>query len=376
MSSFLVKIMKSDDPGAAHGNKNAEPLVFAKRFLQLYGAAVEEDESSPGGTLEALLPENLSSLLNTPEYIQLAADGREDPAASGDADGRYTVSYGSQILDRMVSGALEKIPLVCCRLGFDYIKSGGFDRLLADQMAFYGAVATIETTADSKGAYALVTCRYTAQSDEQKEGLLFMSLNMQTGSLVPHMAELLESANCSTVFAEPSGGERSSLASLGQYIEQNAKLLLHDKLEPFRQAMNRRYMRDARNLEEYYQSLKNEMQNSLQNKTLSESARMDRQAKIDAIPDEFASKADDLFKKYSIRVRLVPTAAMVITSPVKKIACRLAVGKQFRQLFLTYNPVIKNFEPVPCAACTKAVYHIHFTTPGINPVCLECKNKK
>jgi hypothetical protein len=348
----LVKTMKFD--------ADVEPFDFAQRFLQLHGAAVERDDS----VIEALIPEKLCALLDTPEHIRISG-------GAGGAD-QYSVTYGAPLLERMIGGAMDKIPLVDCRLEFDYVKSGGFERLLEEQLVFYGAVSAVETVAEVKTEYALISCRYTAQSDEQKEGMLDMAFNTQTGAFVPDLGRALESAGCRMAFAPADGDARRKIASLGGAVERQARSLLQEHLESFRQGMNRRFRRDMANLREYYSSLEAEMRNSLDKAGLSEGARSDRQAKIDALPAELASKTDDLFKKYSIKVRLFPAAAMLIRTPAKKIVCKLSIGRQTRQIFLTYNPVRRAVDPLSCCCCQKPLVHIHFNA-GLEPVCFDCR---
>ncbi len=352
--------MKPDtEPGT-----ETEPLDFARRFLQLHGAAVEKNDAA----IEALIPENLQTLLDAPELIRLSEDTENAEEGSGD----YTVTYGAPVLERMIGKAFETIPLTGCRLEFDYIKNGGFSRLIEEQLTFYGAAAAIETVADVTEEYLLAACRYTAQSDEQKEGLLHLAFKTDTGALVPDMAEAFFSAGCRTVFTTPVAGAVQKTTSLAEYVEQTARQLLQDRLAPFRQSMNRRFQRDIENLEEYFRSLEQEMQKNLEKPGLSEAARKDRQAKIEAIPAELESKKQDLFKKYSIKVRLQPAALMQIRTPAKKIACRLSIGKQRRQFFLTYNPVTRNLDFPPCSRCHKPLSHIHFDSQ-LEPVCMACR---
>ena len=54
--------------------------------------------------------------------------------------------------------------------------------------------------------------------------------------------------------------------------------------------MNRKFRRDVRNLEEYYRSLEQEMQQSLVRSGLSDQLVQDRRAKIALIPEELARK--------------------------------------------------------------------------------------
>lgn len=343
---------------------DTEPLEFAAHFLQLHGAAVERD----GAFVDALVPEDLQASLDVPEFIRLSGGGT-DP---GEESGHYGVTYGTPLLERMIGGAMEAVPLSGCRMEFDYVKSGGFERLLQDQLAFYGAVASIETMADVSAAYVLVVCRYTAASDEQKEGLLPMVFNADTGLLVPGMEEAMEAPECRRLFVTPGEKARQTLLSLVGPIEQEARRLLASRLESFRQSMNRRFQRDIANLEAYYASLEKEMQKSLERPGLSENAVSDRRMKIEALPAELASQADDLLKKYSIRVRLLPAAAMHIRTPAKKIVCRLAVGRRRRQFSLIYNPVSRGIDPPACSRCHAPILHIHFDE-NLESICFPCK---
>lgn len=341
-----------------------ETLAFAERFLELHGAAVEKRDA----TLEAILPEALSALLDAPEHIFISAENESGP----DSDRHHVVAYGTPLLDRMIGGALNKIPFAGCRLEFDYVKSGGFRRLLDDQLAFYGAVASIETVAEVFASYLLLIVRYTAQSDEQKEGLLPMVFNADTGSFVPEMAQALDTAQCRTVYAPPEKDALVSIARLGETVEQTARRLAGEELESFRLSMARRFKRDMANLVEYYTGLEQEMLKALEKPGLSDNARRDRQGKIDGLPSELAGKRDDLLKKYSVKVRLQPAAAMQIRTPARRIICRLSIGRQTRQFFLTYNPVTRRIDPPLCSRCHSSISHIHFEG-ALEPLCFDCR---
>lgn len=353
---------------ALSGDAGADPglLGFAERFLHLTGAVVE----TGGSGLDALVPDEMQALLDTPEHIRIrGGDAPEDTDGGG-----YVMGYGAPLLDRMIETALRKIPLLFCTLKFDYIKSGGFNRLLCDQLTFYGAVARIESIAEVVTDYILVACRYKAQSDEQKEGLIKMAFNCDTGRLVPDMGRALDGAVCRISFENFASPAMAGFLRHGGNMMKHAEGRLHHQLKSFHESMNRRFVRDVNNLREYYRSLETEMAKTLENPALSDTARRDRRTKIDALPEELSRKTDDLFKKYSIRVSMHPAAAMVIRTPGKKIICKLSVGKKSRQLFLTYNPVIRALEPPACTRCQKNISHIHFSG-DFEPLCFECRGR-
>lgn len=349
-------------PGA-----DPELLGFVKRFFDLAGAVVE----TKGSGIDALVPRELQALLDAPEHIRI----RGENAAGSPNDGCYAMGYGAPLLDRIIEIAFKKIPLLFCRLEFDYIKSDGFKRLLSDQLTFYGAVAEIETTAEVLTDYILVVCRYKALSDEQKEGIVQLVFNADTKRLIPDMAKAIDSAVCRIKFTKNTEDlETIVFSDLGKDIEKHAGRLLHHQLKSFRESMNRRFRRDINNLTEYYDSLKTEMVKRLESPTLSDNARKDRHVKIDELPAELARKTDDLFKKYSIKVRMNPAAARIIRTPVKKIICKLSIGRKNKRLFLTYNPVTRAIEPPACDRCDKNITHIHFSS-NLELLCFECMGR-
>jgi len=96
----------------------------------------------------------------------------------------------------------------------------------------------------------------------------------------------------------------------------------------FQESMNRRFRRDVSNLEEYYRSLGQEMRQSLDRSGLSDQVVQDRRNKIVLIPEELARKKDDLFKKYNIRISIVPCAVPLSLTPAVKVLLRVAIGNK------------------------------------------------
>ncbi len=367
MSSNGNGFTSISENSASQGGCDPELLGFAERFLQVAGAALETHAQG----LDAVLPKDLQILLNAPEFIRI----RGNSAAGAADDGCYEIGYGVPLMDKMIQSAFAKIPILFCRAEFDYIKSGGFERLLNQQFQFYGAVATIETIAEVMVDYFHISFRYKAMSDEQKEGILQMVFNSDTQWFVPDMAEKINSALGRMIFENPPEDHQSKMfARLGEKIHPQMQGLLVQQLRAFQDSMNRRFRRDVNNLTEYYASLEKEMVHHLKTSTLSDSARKDRQAKIDELPSELSRKTEDLFKKYSIKVSLDPAAAIMIRTPAKKIICKLSVGRKTRQVSFIYNPLSRAIEPPACALCDKTIDHIHFNA-NLEMICFECRGR-
>ncbi|MBF0121643.1 MAG: hypothetical protein HQK79_22660 [Desulfobacterales bacterium] len=335
---------------------------FVYRFLEHNGAITEKKQHG----YDTLLPENLAKLLEIPEDIHIKI------GTNSEQKNVYQIHYGSYLLDRMIAVATTNIPLLLCRLEFEYIKTQGFDKLANEHFTFHGAIGTVENVAKANTEYLLLNCKFLAQSDEQKEGQIELIFNLDNGAYISNMASFLdlvekkfESGKQTQEFAE------NRIIKIMEWVQKKAKEVIDQEISPFKESMNRRFKRDITNLEEYYESLKKEMEKSLESSRLLEESIADRKEKIALLPVEMARKKNDLYNKYSIKVKITPSAAMHIKTPVMKVLYKISVGKKPQTLSLIYNPVTKSFDPLVCRGCEKSIYSIYFCK-NLHLLCKEC----
>jgi len=343
---------------------------FVCRFLETHGAVLEEN----GKEFEVLLSESLSGMLKTSEHIHINRGFVSDtPDADPESRHTYSINYGSHLLEKMVNAACAHVPLLACQVEFDYLKSAGFERLINEQFSFFGAVGSVESTAKIKTEYLFLTCRYIAQSDEQKEGLVNLIFNLETGAHVPHMADMLSLAarDFKTEKKRVAAWKDKQIKEIMEWIRRQMKESITEKICPFQESMTRRFRRDVLNLEEYYASLKEEMEKSLERPGLSDQLIKDRQEKITLLPDELARKKDDLFKKYSVKVKVEPCSAMLISTPAIKILYKTSIGKKRKNFSLIYNPVTKSVDPLVCQKCGRSATNIYFND-RLHQLCPAC----
>jgi hypothetical protein len=200
-----------------------------------------------------------------------------------------------------------------------------------------------------------------AQSDEQKEGLICLPFHPETGACVPAMMEglRLTDRTCVPDFKLPPWSEervRRLIAS----VKKEAGSALMREISLFEESMNRRFRRDVTHLEEYYAGLEREMKSSLERSGLSDQLIRERQDKIALIPHEMARKKEDLHKKYSIRLKVVPCALMIVSMPAIQVLCRVSIGKKQKSIPFFYNPVTKNMDPAVCDGCTASTARVAF----------------
>jgi len=342
-----------------NSNSNHSLEQFTEQFFLVHGAVTEHTRQG----LEILMPGELARRLEVPDHLLI------DPKSS--ASEPHTVSYGSGLLERMLTTTGASVPVVISRLKFHYLKSQGFDRLIRQRFFLSGAIGQVESTAAVQTEYLLLACRYAAQSDEEKEGLFFLGFHLETGAPAQGMETALSYAekhyktNGRVLLSE------KKVRNLMGLVPKYAADLLDSELEAFRVSMNRRFRRDVANLEEYYTGLKQEMRQSLQRTGLSDQLISERQEKIRLIPAELSRKRNDLFKKYSIRVKLRLCAAQLIRTPAVKILYRIAVGRRNTRISMTYNPLTKTVDPLVCAGCGQGSLNLRFCE-NLHPLCPQC----
>ncbi len=343
-------------------------MAFAGRFLKEKGAVLE----TRGERIDALLPASLAKELDTEDYITLVPD-----SGTGEKPRErtlYPIHFGAPLLDRISDLAGDPPPLLDVSLKFSYMKNGGFDALVKEQFLFYKTTGSVSSFGRIKTRYILMTLKYLAQSDEQKEGLIDLAANLETCAVVPGMAQALsgvEKHYSKTTGLTFNKETRNRLTAL---VKQYGRKAVEQEIPEFNKSMNRRFARDSAGLDEYYTALAKEMEMSLSRAGISETLLAERMEKIAMISDELAVKKKDLSNKYKIRVTVSLAAAMAITSPAVRILYKVFRGRKKKNISLNYNPVSKSIDPVVCEGCNRSMYRIGMCK-GLHLLCGQCQEK-
>lgn len=341
---------------------DADLAEFVCRFLENSGALLEKRNHG----VDVLLPRELAQSMDVAEYIRVVTEAETEQDTF-----QYPVHFGSPLLDRTLTMAASKPSLAECELKFHYIKKSGFDRLLRDQFTFYKATGEISSVAEFRTRYILLTCKYLAQSDEQKEGLLNIPLHEETGAFVPELEQLLPHQEKDFSASRRHSFTRSQIDRLMVFARPCISEAVEEKTIDFRKSMNRRFLRETAGLEEYYQALADEMKQSLNRTGLSDRGRAAREEKISLIPQELAHKKKDLFNKYGVKVRVSLSAVLVIVTPAVRIHLNAKAGNVKKMLLMTYNPITKSIDPLVCESCKRSMYQIGFCK-NMHLVCTHC----
>ncbi len=325
---------------------------FACRFLKDQGAILE----SGNEVTNVLLPKDLSQALDVEEYISMAKDLENVKSFEGSA--LYPIEFQSPLLDKIISMAGSKPPFLQTALKFNYIKTQGFANLIKEQFEFLKSKIVVTGTGEIKTRYILLTSRFLAQSDEQKEGLLDFSINMDTGALAPGMLSMLYNAEKEYQTKAIQGYTKEEIIQIHELISHYGPDAVEDALSNFVKSMNRRFKRDSLSLDDYYHALEKEMKESLSRTGISDKLIQERNAKIAMLPEELSAKKKDLLNKYSIKVSFTPVAALAVTTSCVKVFITLTSGRQKKKLSMIYNPVTKQMDPMVCQSCGMSTFSL------------------
>jgi hypothetical protein len=226
------------------------------------------------------------------------------------------------------------------------------ERILEHGIELPNAIYRLLSVTPAFTRYWLFTVRYTAISDEQREGLLRLGVNTANGSaLDAFVHELWQRVVNEEVPAAVDEPFDSQLPPPWDATKQHAWLQravperVRGQLQPFLHGMQRRLERDLARVLDYYDGLRQEAFRKLK-RANADSAR--EQLRMDAAAREYHAKVGDLKQKYDLRVTLELTQALELICPVQRLELLIKRRKGERKWTLDWNPLVRALEPLPC----------------------------
>jgi hypothetical protein len=329
-------------------------------ILELSGAAVERDRQS----LEALLPAETARALQLHEHAVLFFDPQEISA------GRELVTHQSELVDRMFGLMQNKGIFAEIKVADQHLKQGtaaaaeGRFTVLNGLLKALGAV-------EMRLMYSCVNFKYTAVSDEKREGFVRAVINAHTLSSVPGLTSQLQM----TAYSEGEGYlglEAQPFKQVYAAACRQAHQLVRGELADFQRSLLRRSQRDVARLHEYYQSLIDEILRKIAKRQLEGKEREDQEARMRATELERGRKIADVRAKYAIKVEVEPISLLRINLPVMVVTAELRCRKLSREVFLVWNPLLKEFEASPCESCGTGVYAMQLCEEKLHTLCRDC----
>jgi len=332
---------------------------FTTQLLTESGGVVEPS----GDGLEVLLPAEVARVLEIPEHANLSflPDSREG----------ISVSYDSEILKRMAGlmgdrGKFSTVGLVPSSVRLEKLE----DRL-DEKVVFHNAVFHVERKEEKRISYLLGFSKYSALSDDRQEGIAACLINELNLSVRKTTSEILELISHDAEEPTENAERESSERVLKAFWHAQLKIV-NETLRDFLMSVERRMNRDIRRVHDYYQTLIHEHRQSLEKKWASLEEKERTESKIEAIERELKGKIQDLIGKFSIDLLLEPISFIRIEAMSPILWLSVKRRKEARPFPLTYNPLLKSVDPLPCEACFYPRKGHYVCDDRLHILCRQC----
>jgi hypothetical protein len=308
-----------------------EPLAFAARLLVQRGALVEERD----GALESVLPPPLARELGLPEAVTFA--GEERPGAR-------PVTYGGELLEKLIGAATAVIPAAAARVTGAAPKDkhavGAAERLV-----FRNGVFTITGARARTGQRLLLHAAYVLHGDERREGLTAASISAHSSTPVPSGTRIPPETMEPAPWSEAGAKRIKSLlpAALAACSADAGA-----QAASYRETLDRRLLRDRERIENYFKNLEEELGRRKGRRGADPAAIKDKRA---AMARDRSAKLESLSARFSLRIEIRPVAAVLLEVPVSLVSLVLKRRKGTRPLELEYDGACHTLVPVACEHC-------------------------
>jgi hypothetical protein len=343
--------------GGSAGWGPAEPgpmQRFVAELLAAEGALVEPIE--PEG-LEAVVPPALQRALGVPELCRLGF-GTTLP------EGAARVGIESDWLERCARAMGERGRW--SRRVLDGPGAlGDAEAALRHELTLDNATFRLVGTQPAWTRYLVFDLRYTAISDEKRDGVLCCVMNLATGALPDAVLERITpwlddnggtglGAGDSTLAEEtavpvdavlPADWQQTRVLDV---LRRAVPPRLAVALEPFERGLRRRLARDQDRLHGYHNDLYREAMRRAAGATEGDPVHQREQLRIAAVTREYRAKLDDLGHKYALRVTLEWIRTLELVMPVVRLDVQVRRRKAERVIRLDWNRLARRLEPPAC----------------------------
>jgi plasmid maintenance system killer protein len=324
---------------------------FVADLLTDSGALVEPIE--PEG-LEVLAPPALQRLLERPEFCRMGF-GTVLP------EGAERVGFETDWLERFATVLGERGRWLRRVVAPQARAPSDPERVLDHELVLDNATFRLLGAAPAWTRCLVLSFRYSAVSDEKRDGVLALALNLATGAM-PEPAEQLAEAETAALadaalLAEPPAADLPPVWDRRRLLARIRAALpsrLEAAIAPFVKSLHRRLERDQDRLYAYHNDLHAESQRRLAALPPADPARQREEQRSTAIGREYQAKLDDLARQYALHVTAEWVQTLELVLPVQRFTVQIRRRKADRTLHLDWNPLTRRLESPICEATFSA----------------------
>ena len=342
---------------------------FVSELLQSEGAIV--DVMEPSG-LDVMAPEALRTRFGWPDLARLGF-GAGAPAGS------IPIGLEDDWLDRLgaLLGERGRSAVQQIALPEGTAPPNNPERLIAGTLELPNAIWRLKAVELGRCNCLLLSFRYTAISDEKRDGIVWLGFNCTTGAvlhdeLVAALRRSLDRADgwqAPTPDAIGAAGTAWPADMIAARALPIVARLVRADLEPFLTAMRRRARRDRDRVHAYHEDLRNAAiakltalerapgpggrgkkgnEEAVKASEKCAAAIARERMRIAAIEREYAAKLDDLRHNYALAVKVEWVQSLAVIAPVYRHNLLIKRRKGERTIAVDWHIAARRMEPAPC----------------------------
>ena len=338
---------------------SAAPLTlrdFVVDLLVKEGAVVESDGAH---CIEFLAPPALQQALRMPEFGRLWFG--EDPPADVDR-----MTFESDWLERFRLLLGERGRTSRCVFYAEPPVISHPERIVEHGAVLQNAVLRLVGVTAAWTRYLLLTFHYTALSDDKRDGIVHLAVNLMNSSapddFIPGLMKAVTELDPNELTI-PAGARLPAPWSperANRFVRAALPRRIKSSVQPFIRGIRRRFDRDLDRLFDYYNRL---WQESLERLNKQGGEVKPNSSRLGAIEREYGAKVADLEKNYALKVEVENVQTLEVVMPVRRFELLIKRRKKERRVLLDWNPIVRRLEPLPC--------EFSFTSEGGRVVCDE-----
>jgi hypothetical protein len=318
---------------------------FVAALLRQEGALVEAIEPE---ALEVLAPPALRDALGIEELAHLAfgatiPEGARRVGIDGDWLRRFSALMGTR------GGCTRRVLSAPAR------PPGDPERLLGHELVLDNATYRLLSVTPAWTRYLLMDFRASAVSDDKRDFLLRIGVNLATGSLpdavLALVARTLEDTGDNDTPPMPDAAELPAMWDHARLLALVNRVLpprVETALAPFITGLRRRLGRDQDRLHQYHADLHREAMGRAMLLPETDPKRLREEQRAAAIEREYQARMDDLARQYATRVTVEWVQTQELVMPVHRFAVQIRRRKADRTIALDWNPLARRLESPAC----------------------------
>ncbi len=341
---------------------------FVRDYVEVTGGVWDEIEPQ---VYDVLLPPAAAAAdTGDREILRVAFD----PEAVPEHPGSQLASYGTPLIDRLLTDALERgrtaeFYVVGLNLSPHDLPARARRALTLPA----GAALRIEKVRALHFAQAVFWFQATYISDQKEQEVVSVALDLHYGRQVRHLEELLDPARLSEAPALPlPEARRLSVAAAYPTARERFVRTLAALANARGREQGEHVLKQIGRMARYYADLREELEEQVRRATARSEDLGKFAGRREALDREEKVRVAELKQKSALRVHVRLLITLLVQQP--KLLARAAVhldGKALGTLELVWDPLVEAIEALPCPECGRPTFALELTRQG-RLVCPAC----